>query len=280
MTRNEMAIGHLNYLVRTYEGVTKLITATLQRLGSLPGEDQDAEFDPMLKGEKNADGLETVKGRITRSIEKELRQWDIWNLWMRHIPGIGPAIAGKLIILYYYKFTPICKKCQGSLERKDGTLICTACGASAASDGVLQYGIDVRDFSTISKWWAFMGRHTVDGVMPKRKAGSQANWSTPGRTIGFQAGDQFNRQKDDHPYKAFMLERKEKHRRNHPEWSKGHVHNAARNEAVKLFLSHFWVVARELEGKEISEPYAGAIMGHTNIIKPFYWQDEKEIKTA
>lgn len=290
---NEKEIGYLNYLVKQYEGVTKLITASLQRLQSLPGETPDADFDSMLKGQCNAlgvkePGLELVKDRISREIIKELKQWDIWTLWLKHIPGIGPAIAGKLIMLFYYRFIPICKDCGGVLRKEETTdegqgkktLVCEDCGKKADKDGLLKHRTEERDFATISKWWAFMGRHTVDGVMPKRKKGTLANWSTPGRTIGYQVGDQWNRQKEDHPYKAFLLERKRKHAINHPEWSKGHIHNAARNEAVKLFLSHFWVVARTLDGKEISEPYAGAIMGHTNIVKPFYWEEEREVKTA
>lgn len=272
MTTNEMVVGYLNYLVKTYKGVTKLVTSTKQRLLSLPGEDRVEDFDPMLKGEKNYDGLESVKGRISRAIEKELPKWEIWERWLKHIPGIGPVIAGELILTYYYKFIPVCKDCGGILDKTDGTLICRDCGKESKEGGLLKHRLELRDYQTISKWWAYMGRHTVDGVMPKRKKGTLANWSTPGRTLGYQIGDQFNRQDENHPYKAFMIDRKMRHQARNPEWSKGHVHNAARNEAVKLFLSHFWVVARTLDGKDVSQPYAGAIMGHTNIIEPFYWE--------
>lgn len=271
---NMMVVNYLNYLVKTYDGVTQLIVSTKQRLQTLPGIEKDTNCDTLLKGQDKLEGLETVKGRIVRALEKELPQWDIWEQWMQNVPGIGPAIAARLIVLYYYKFMPICKKCEGELNKEEGTMVCASCGHKASADGLLQYKINFRDFPTISKWWAFMGRHTVDGIMPKRAKGKQSNWSTPGRTLGFQIGDQFNRQKDDHPYKAFMLSRKAKHVKNHADWTKGHVHNAARNEAVKLFLAHFWTVARILDGKPISEPYAGTIMGHTNIIAPFYWPEE------
>jgi hypothetical protein len=282
---NERLIGYLNYLVRTYDGVTQLIVSTKQRLCSLPGEKIEQDYDSMLKGEGKAEGLETVKGRITRAVEKEIRQWDIWGSWLKNIPGIGPIIGAKLIILFFYRFLPICKKCGGDLEKKKvkdngsegievGKLVCLKCG-EIAKDGVLDHKLDFKDFATISKWWAYMGRHTVDGVMPKRKKGIVCNWSTRGRTLGFHIGDQFNRQDEDHLYKKFLLERKRKHEANHPDWTKGHRHNAAKNEAVKLFLSHFWVVARTLEGKPVSEPYAGAIMGHSDIIKPFYWEEEE-----
>ena len=118
-----------------------------------------------------------------------------------------------------------------------------------------------------------MGRNIIDGSMPKRKKGVQVNWSTKGRTLGFMISDQFNRQTNKTEYGKFLLDRKKKHQKNHPDWSKGHVLNAAKNETVKLFLAHFWHVARTIDGKPVSEPYAGAIMGHTNIIKPFYWEE-------
>lgn len=281
MVTNESEIRMLNYYYRTYETMTEVITKTKQRLLTLPGIEIDEDFDACLKGEKNAEGMETVKGRLARSIEKELNNWPIYEGWLKHVPGIGPALAAGLILKYYYKNTPVCQDCGGELikqETESGrTYVCVDCGKKSKGDGVLKFRLDFRDFPTVSKWWAFMGRHTVDGVMPKRKKGVTANWSTPGRTLGFHIGDQFNRQKDDHPYKAFMLARKAKHARNHPEWTKGHIHNAAKNEAVKLFLSHFWHIARTIENLPVSEPYAGTIMGHTNIINPFFWEESDDL---
>lgn len=265
-------IRHLNYLVKTYEEVTRVIAKTKQRRKALFGKEEEWP-DTLLKGRSKEAGLETVKVRSARDIEKELVLWDIWEQWLKHVPGIGPAIAGRLILLYYYKFIPACE-CGGDLEKVEGVLTCKACGKDAKGGGLLNHRIDRRDFPTISKWWAFMGRHTVDGIVPKRKWGVVSNWSTVGRVAGFFIGDQFTRQKEYTPYGAFLLERKAKHARNHPEWSKGHIHNAAKNEAVKLFLSHFWVVAHEIEGLPVSEPYAGAIMGHTNIVKPFFWESQ------
>lgn len=282
---NENAIHYLNFLIREYRGITQLITQTKQRLQSLPGEEKEEQFDTLLKGEGKLEGLETIKGRINRELTKELSKWDIWERWMKDIPGIGAWIAGELIILFYYRFIPICKDCSGKLEKREckaengktiNSLMCVDCG-KIAKEGLLKHKLDFKDFPTISKWWAYMGMHTVDGVKPKRKKGTQSNWSTVGRTICYHIGEEINRQKDEHPYKAFMKLRKEKHARNNTDWKKGHIHNAGKNEVAKLFLAHFWHVARTLEGKPVSEPYAGAIMGHTNIVKPFYWEDESEL---
>jgi hypothetical protein len=47
-----------------------------------------------------------------------------------------------------------------------------------------------------------------------------------------------------------------------------HIHARAKRYAVKLFLSHFWEVWREIEGLPTPEPYAIAHMGHAHKIKP------------
>jgi hypothetical protein len=280
-------------LVKTYNGITLLIAKTKQRLVSIPGEERSEDFDSFLKGEKNLEGLETVKGRIAREIEKHLKYWDIWTEWLSNVPGIGPWIAGQLIIYYYYRFIPVCQHCGSDLKHSEeesngngngngskeskavAKFVCSSCGKNAKGDGVLKHRMELKDFPNISKWWAYMGRHVIEGKVPKRKKGVKANWGTPKRTLGYQIGEQFNRQEANNPYKKFLLERKSKHERNHLEWSKGHRHNAAKNEAIKLFLSHFWVVARTLDGKDISMPYAGQIMGHTDIIGPFFWDKER-----
>jgi len=286
MVKNETVVGHLNYSVRTYEAVTKVMASMLQRLQSLPGDQPTKDFDTVIKGEEGAEGIQTVKGRFLRAIEKELRNWDIWNLWLKNIPGIGPAIAGRLVIYYYYRFVPTCQDCGGDLEKiskdensdeKNGKMICKVCHKKW-EEGLLKYRMEIKDFPNISKWWKYMGRHTVDGVMPKRKKGVVSDWGTPKRTLGFHIGEQFNRQDESHPYKQFLIERKRKHERDNPKWTRGHIHNAAKNEAVKLFLAHFWTVARTIDGLPLTEPYAGTILGHTNIIKPFFWNREINIK--
>jgi len=276
----DSTIQYLNFHLKEYRGITQLIRATKQRLQSLPGEDRPEEFDALLKGRQAVGereiGLEMIKARCVREIEHELSAWDIWGHWAKKIPGIGPWIAGELIILFKYRFIATCKACGGDLEKKEKTLVCVLCGKKAKKDGALIYRIEEKDFPTISKWWAYMGRHTVDGVMPKLRESVKSSWSTNGRTVGWHIGEEFNRQSGDNPYKLLLLLRKEKHAKNHPEWSIGHIHSAAKNEVAKIFLAHWWTVARTLDGKSVSEPYAGALMGHTGIINPYYWEEESE----
>lgn len=274
----EMMIRQLQFLLKTYDGCTDLIAKTKQRLLALDV-GTDAKLDQIIGGEGAAKGLEYTKGNIARRIEKLIQNWPIYSKWMVNIPGCGPAIAGKLIMLYYYKFTPICQKCGGEMVE----FTCTECGQPAKGDGLLKHRIDTKEFSNVSKWWHYLGRHCAysekhgKAVMPKRASGVKCDWSTEGRTITYHLADQFVRQsKGKPPYRAFYDDRKKKRLVTHPEASDGHRNNMAKNETVKLFLSHFWHVARELEGLSTAGPYADVIMGHTGIIAPYYWPAKVE----
>ena len=258
---------NLFYLAKTYDSITMSIAKTRQRLCAL-GADRNVKCDLPIQE------MESTKGRIERMMLKELPFFPVWNQWLENVPGIGPFIAANLIILFNYRHVALCGDCGGDIEKVDKALHCKACGKDIKGDGVLQYRKEQRDFPNISKWWAYMGRHTVEGVMPKRKSGTESknNWSSKGRVVTFLAGESFNKQGEGHLYKAFLLKRKAKQAVAHPEWSKGHIYNAACNETVKLFLAHFWTVSRTLAGLPVTEPYAGTILGHTGIIEPFYFE--------
>jgi len=42
----------------------------------------------------------------------------------------------------------------------------------------------------------------------------------------------------------------------------------ARRKAVKMFLSHYWVAGRTIEGLSISTPYVIEKLGHTHVVEP------------
>ena len=272
MPNNSEGIAYLNYLIRTYKSLTDMMAATKQRLGSLPG-DHPVKFDRIIHGEEKEEGLETIKGRISRLLEKELPNWSVYEQWLKNVPGIGPVTAAELIMLYYYKYIPVCKSCVSVLEKKEGTYWCPECQESVKGQGNLDYLLGDKDFPNIAKWWAYMGRDIRDGAMRKMKKGEQLNWSTAGRKLGFMIGESFNKMKPEHKYKAVLLSQKAKYEKTQPDISKGWRHNKAKNNMIKLFLAHFWTVARTLDEKSVTEPYAMVVMGHTGYIKPFYFEE-------
>lgn len=268
MVEDEVTIRTLSFLLRTYDGVNRQLGAAKNRLQAL-NPDADKEKHPIITS------IAETKNRLTRTIDKEIKYWTLWTEWLEKVNGIGPFIGGNLILMYYYKFIPICKDCGADLENVDGTFKCSDCGKSAKKGGILSTRIEYRDFPNVSKWWAFTGRGADEnGNMPKRQKGVRSNWSSKGRTVTWQIGDQFNRRSGEDPYKAYLLDMKYKHERNNgkKKWTKGHIHNAAKHESIKLFLSHFWHVARELAGKSTEGPYIQIVGGHTGIIPPYYWK--------
>ena len=299
METNEEYVKNLIFMTRTYEGMTKQITAAKLRTLSLMPE-KNIKHDSIISE------MESVKGKIDRRIGKELIFYPIWNEWLVNVPGIGNTTAAKLIINYYFRLTAVCQDCDTELEKKDGTFFCNTCQKSVKGEGNLIHKVMLKDFSRISSWWHYMGRHNVAHcpecrkilvndvcpkceqipeepkyLMPKRQSGIQSNWSTPGRTVGFMIRESFNKQKPGHSYKDYYVREKAKYTERHPDWTKGHCHNVAWNNTVKLFLSHFWQVARTLDGLELTLPYIVNKNPAHNLITPFYFDwDERQLKEA
>ncbi len=67
------------------------------------------------------------------------------------------------------------------------------------------------------------------------------------------------------PYRLVYDDAKEKYERTHPEWSKGHRHNAATRKMLKIFMSHWWVTYREIMGLPTNAPYVHAVLHHTHV---------------
>uniref|UniRef100_A0A6H1Z8N6 Uncharacterized protein n=1 Tax=viral metagenome TaxID=1070528 RepID=A0A6H1Z8N6_9ZZZZ len=319
--RNEMIIKELSYMVRTYDGLNKLIVSTKNRLTSFfpvvleEGQEDksskelreiqyknDSTLNGYISGKRQADGLEQVKGRLERSIGKHLVYWDIWNQWLTNVPGIGHYYGGKLILLYYYKFESVCPKCGDLVVKKEHTFFCETCQKSIKGEGNLVFKITERDFPRISSWNHFLGMHntahhkacrkrlTDDNycpvckvnvpeediiyLKPMRQAGVQSDWSSAGRTLAYLIAESFVKASGNggRSYRDYYDSRRELRDKTHPDFSKGHKYNMAKNETVKLFLSHFWQVARTIDGKPLTEPYIVAKDPVHNKIEPFYWE--------
>lgn len=267
----------LNHLIKDYNALTLLIQKVKNRWISTHPEDTKYKLCDLLngtedkKGNLKKQGLEQIKGRQTRKLEKYLLNFPIYTDWLKKFDGIGPAIAGGLIRLYYFKFIPVCQ-CGEELVKQDQTFWCPQCNKSVKGDGPINHKVELRDFPTISSWWHFMGRHNDgNGKMPKRAKGIQSNWSQDGRRLGFQIRESFNRGST--KYREYADKRKQYRELTHPDARKGYRHNMAWNETVKLFLSHFWQVAHEIDGLPMTEPWSVAHGGHDpdHIIPPYYW---------
>jgi len=274
-TNYEHIASTLNFELKIYDGLTKLIVQTTNRCHSIG---VDPAYYDLLIGERDKEGklktqgLNQIKDKQARRLLKEVQDDPIWQDWLSKVPGVGPFIAAKLIRLYRYKFVAICSECKADL---DDDFKCNVCKKSAKGMGNLEFRVELRDFPTISSWWHFMGRHNDEstGKMARRKSEEKSDWSSEGRRIGFLIKEAFNKFGSDHKYKAYAEKRKRYREGTHPDSTKGHRHNMAWNEAVKLFLSHFWQVARMLSDDPLTDPWCVAHGGHDkeHIIPPYYF---------
>jgi transposase len=120
-------------------------------------------------------------------------------------------------------------------------------------------------FATVSKLWAYVGLHVVDGESPRRRRGKSANWSPQGRVVCHQLAVSIVRARRGR-YRAAYDRKKAEYlvrprvglstcpfgqthtNRNGDAIPCGlnHAHNAAMRYAVKYLLRDLWVAWRKL----------------------------------
>ena len=317
---NKDIIYWLRHLCRSYDRVTKVIVSTKNELGSmnptLSKEEKELYFkrDSLLNGDSRTQGLVQIQGKLSRQMGKYIEYWPIWSEWMKKIDGVGPFVGGNLILKYYYKFVPICSKCDTDLINEDKTFLCPSCNTKSKGEGLLQLRIERRDFPNVSSWISFNGERTtphcakcrtrlkenektntfrclnekcrkefpIDDLSkivmlkPKKIKGVQSNWSSKNRCVSYLLGEQLMRQNNDHLYKQFFIGKRDKLIRTHSHCRPFYIRDMARHQTSKMFLSHFWHVARELEGLSTCGPWIIDHGNHTKIILPFYWDTSEE----
>lgn len=103
-------------------------------------------------------------------------------------------------------------------------------------------------FGTVSKLWAYLGLHVVDGHAPKRAKGQQANWSPAGRVLCHQIGESIVKMGKGGRWREKYDTKKADYLENRPDWTPAHRHEAARLYAVKKLLKAMWNEWRRVRG--------------------------------
>lgn len=261
----------LKLLVSTYYALQKERIQTVLRIKALErsgvAKSRAADLHEHLDKE-----LLRIEKWIGGKIEDRLEGNDIYNAWLRHVPGVGPILAAGLISV----IDPI-----SEVEKP-------------------------------SSLWRFAGLHVIDGKAPKRKKGQKVDWNPFFRTMCWKLGDSFvkaggyyrkvydrARQIEDHraPFRVpvedaqgYLLAENVGNikkgemigRENFSKFRKQakgrkdvlvtltdlHKYNRAKRKAVKLFISHLFAIWRDLEGLPIREPYVVEKLGHELIPPP------------
>jgi hypothetical protein len=126
--------------------------------------------------------------------------------------------------------------------------------------------IDIHRGTHVSSLWKYAGLAVVDGKSERPTKGQKLGYNKRVRTTCFLIGESFLRSGS--PYRAEYDKAREYYAANRPDWTDLHQHNAAMRKMVKLFLQHFWVTWRQLEGLSISKPYVNEKLGHEHYYGP------------
>lgn len=158
--------------------------------------------------------------------------------------------------------------------------------------------IDIEKADTVSSVWRFAGLDPTS----KWEKGTKRPWNADLKKVCWLIGESFIKvhNREDAVYGVIYKERKAlevarneagdfaetaarilkerkvvdkklKARLEEGRLSDGHINSRARRYAVKMFLSHFWQVWREIEGLPTVSPYPVAHMGHAHVIKVPGW---------
>lgn len=135
----------------------------------------------------------------------------------------------------------------------------------AMAGGLISLIGDVERFDSVSKLWAYAGYSVDNGAVQKRKRGEVANWNNKIRTLCYNLVDMFIKHRTP-VYRAIYDN--EKARQVAKGITLGHAHNRAIRRTAKIFLQHYWLVARTLAGLPVSAPWIIEHGGHTDYIAP------------
>lgn len=154
-------------------------------------------------------------------MEREAKKTPIWKWYLKHIKGIGPKTAGRLI--------------GGAIDPNE---------AHYASSFFKYCGLAV----------------TEDGKADKMSRGEQGNYNpyykktlihTVGASLKKQKGYYYRKYK--HKYRPAEERKREEAE---DDWSDAYTDLRAVRKMVKLFVSHWWEVWRKLEGLPTPKPFS------------------------
>jgi len=138
----------------------------------------------------------------------------------------------------------------------------------AIAGGLVALIGDIERFNTVSALWAYSGYGVYDGKVQKKTKGQPNNWAGKIRSLMYNVVDMFIKHRT--PIYRDIYD-KEKALQVSRGISLGHAHNRAIRKTAKIFLQHYWVVARTQAGLSVSQPWVLEHGGHCDYIEVPNW---------
>lgn len=237
---NDPKKSELKRLIVLRDRVIKILTALKNQQDGFSGIELKVPdlWRKTLKRWKRERDL--IEKKIKRKLKSE--DYPIWSKWLKNIKGIAEITAAKLISY-----------------------------------------IDLEKSPTVSSLWRYCG---LDATHIKRKKGMSEKeakkYGVPylkKELLGVLA-DNFLRQRTP-IYRDVYDRTKKKELKLMKEYGKGvelgdkttvecraHAHNRAKRKMIKIFISHYWTIGRQLKGLNTRPPYVHKKLKHDDYIKP------------
>lgn len=152
-------------------------------------------------------------------------------------------------------------------------------GIGPGLSGALLAPIDIHRANSISALWRYAGQGVnSEGQRDRPTKGKKLPYNANLKKTCYLIGTSFMRAGS--PYRAEYDTAKEFYTVNRPDWTKGHCDMAAKRRMIKMFLSHLWVVWRDVEGLPLSAPYASSQLRHDGIVPPWRYVPDFEYSHA
>lgn len=190
--------------------------------------------------------LEVIEKKIAKAMKAELESYEVWD-WLKQIKGISVVIAAGLVAF---------------IDK-----------------------LGIKNIPQVSSLWHYFGVHVQDGKAVKRQSGTVMDYNPDAKTLVLGIiSDSFIKQRTPLYRSLYDVEKEKQLAREYPSgelaerWHGykeedthlllGHAHNRAKRKMVKIFLSHLWVIWRQLEGLDTRPPFAHEKLGHKSYIEP------------
>jgi hypothetical protein len=244
VAEREASWSPLRSMVETQRSVEKLRIQVGNRVGVLE-RGQDAAEEPVPEEyQRVLDRIMEIEADLDAAVVKQLRTYPVWDYWLRHVRGIGPSLAGKMLALL---LPPIPTKGPSSWYKAAGL------APELRPDGQMR--------------------------LPRPRAGEgKITYHPHLRAALYLVGTSFVR--NGAYYRGIYEERKARLQQQHEgdkEWPKIRVDMVARWATVKLFLAHLYEAWCEVEGIERRMPYIVEYGQHHYIARPMPREDGKKI---
>lgn len=274
-------IKYLRLTVENYFDIQKLRIArgnALRAYGKNSGEiKKDQIYKLLLNTEKQA----------KLYIIDELKQYIIWEKWLKYIKGVGPVLAGGLISwiedprrfqkvsqLWSYCGYGIIHRCRKCKKRVLPTATEKARWTHKTIARLMNppYNLPKEKAERkVDSWLCHCEEPEPIAMAPRKVKGEIMEWNPKLRRLLWNLRQSFARQGGFYRdlYRDFYIDEEAAHQKTCGCSSKKHIRERALRKTVKVFLHHLWLTWMELLGETPSKevPY-GVEKGYSTYIPP------------